>query len=92
MRQALTRINRNRALIALGVEPQAVDRIDAARPFNPHIRYGRSDLRGYVQFRLDAKALQAQLRVVDDPLDPSSAVRTAAAFAVEAGRPGAQAG
>lgn len=67
-------------------------RIDAARPFNPHIRYGRSDLRGYVQFTLDAKALQAQLRVVDDPLDPSSAVRTAAAFAVEAGRPGAQAG
>ncbi len=70
--------------------PQA--RIDAALAFNPHVRYARGDQRGYVRFALDGKALQAQLRVVDDVLDPASAIRTAARFTVEAGRPGAQAG
>jgi len=64
-------------------------RIDAALPFNPHVHYGRSDQHGYMRFTLDAKALQAQLRVVDDALDPASAIGTLARFAVEAGRPGA---
>ena len=36
----------------------AQSRIDAARAFNPHIRYGRADQRGYVSFELDAKQLQ----------------------------------
>ena len=69
----------------------ARSRIAAALPLNPHIRYGRADERGYMRFTLDAKALQVQLRVLDDALDPASAIRTAARFAVEAGRPGAQA-
>jgi alkaline phosphatase D len=68
----------------------AQSRIDAARGFNPHIRYARSDQRGYVRFTLDAKQLQAQLRVVDDALDPASGIATAASFVVEAARPGAQ--
>ena len=68
----------------------AQSRIDAARGFNPHIRYARSDQRGYVRFTLDAKRLQAQLRVVDDALDPASGVATAASFVVDAARPGAQ--
>jgi hypothetical protein len=34
--------------------------------------------------------LQVQLRVVDHADDPASAVRTAARFVVEAGRPGPQ--
>ncbi len=71
-------------------EGLAQSRIDAALPFNPHIHYGRSDQHGYVRLSLDAKQLQAQLRVVDNVLDPASAIRTAARFAVEAGRPGAQ--
>src|SRR5450755_1225861 len=33
----------------------AQSRIDAALPFNPHIRFGRSDQRGYMSFVLDAK-------------------------------------
>ncbi len=66
------------------------DRIAAALPFNPHIRYGRADQRGYVSFRLDAQALHAQLRVLDNVLDPGSGISTAARFVVEAGRPGAQ--
>jgi alkaline phosphatase D len=71
-------------------EGLAQSRIDAARPFNPHIRYGRSDQHGYMRFSLDAKQLQAQLRVVDNVLDPASDIRTEARFVVEAGRPGAQ--
>jgi alkaline phosphatase D len=66
-------------------------RIDAALSLNPHIRWGRADQRGYVRFALDVKALRAQLRVVDDPLNAGSPVRTAATFIVEAGKPGVQA-
>ena len=67
----------------------AQSRIDAARTFNPHIHYGRGDQRGYVRFRLDAKELEAQLRVVDRPLDPASGVTTAARFVVDPAKPGA---
>jgi alkaline phosphatase D len=68
------------------------DRVDAARRFNPHIRYARSDERGYMRFSLDAKRLQASLRVVDDARDPASGIRTAARFTVDAERPGAATG
>jgi alkaline phosphatase D len=68
--------------------PQA--RLDAARGFNPHVRYGRADQRGYMRFALDAKQLQMQVRVVDNALDPASGITTAARFVVDASRPGAQ--
>jgi alkaline phosphatase D len=64
-------------------------RIDAAREFNPHIRYGRADQRGYVSFELDARQLRASLQVVDRPVDPMSTVTTAARFVVDSQRPGA---
>jgi alkaline phosphatase D len=67
----------------------AQSRLDAMRPFNPHLHYARSDQRGYVRFTLDAAQLRAQLRVVDNPFDPASGLSTAARFVVEAGRPGA---
>jgi len=73
------------SITSLGM-PQA--RLDAARAFNPHIRYGRSDQRGYMRFALDAKQLQAQIRVVDDALDPASGISTAARFVVDSARPG----
>jgi alkaline phosphatase D len=63
-------------------------RIDAARAFNPHVRYGRGDQRGYMRFALDAKQLQMQVRVVD-ALDPASGVTTGARFTVDAAKPGA---
>ncbi|HEY4065897.1 MAG TPA: alkaline phosphatase D family protein [Burkholderiaceae bacterium] len=63
-------------------------RLDAARAFNPHLHYGRSDQRGYMRFALDATQLQAQVRVVN-ALDPSSGVTTAARFVVDAAKPGA---
>jgi alkaline phosphatase D len=64
-------------------------RLDAALPWNPHIRYGRSDQRGYMRFALQRDLLQAQIMVVENIEDPASVVRTAARFVVEAGRPGA---
>ena len=74
------------SITSLGLEQS---RVEAARVFNPHIRYGRSDQRGYMRFALDAKQLQMQVRVVDNALDPSSGIGNAARFVVEAGRPGA---
>ncbi len=35
-------------------------RLDKALPFNPHIRYGRSDQRGYMRFELRAERLEAE--------------------------------
>jgi alkaline phosphatase D len=71
-------------------EGMAQSRIDAALPFNPHIRHARGGERGTMRFTLDPRELRAELRVVDRPLDAASAVHTAARFVVEAGRPGAQ--
>jgi alkaline phosphatase D len=68
----------------------AQSRLDAALPFNPHIRYGRSDQRGYMSFVLERDRLQARVWAVDDVNDPKSNVRTVARFVVEAGRAGVQ--
>ena len=62
--------------------------IDAVRWQNPHVLLADATQRGTVRFTLDAQALRAELRAVDDPADPASAVRTLARYAVEAGRPG----
>ncbi|MCW5636655.1 MAG: alkaline phosphatase D family protein [Rubrivivax sp.] len=67
--------------------PQRV--VDAALAFNPHIRYGRSEERGYLRFTLTRERLDAEMRVVADVADPHSAVRGAARFVVEAGNVGA---
>jgi alkaline phosphatase D len=66
------------------------DRIAPALALNPHIRYARSDERGYVALKASTARIEATLRVVSDVLDPQATVRTQARFAVEAGRPGAQ--
>ena len=64
--------------------------VDKALPFNPHIRYGRSDQRGYMRFELQAGRLDAELRSVQSPWDADSPSFSAARFVVEAGRPGPQ--
>jgi alkaline phosphatase D len=68
----------------------AQSRLDAALPLNPHLLYGNARQRGSVLFRLDARALHADLRAVEQPRDVNSAVRSAARFVVEAGRAGPQ--
>jgi alkaline phosphatase D len=75
------------SISSLGL-PQS--RVDAALPFNPHIKWGRADQRGYQRFVLNASALTAELRVVEDPLSDASVVHTAARFVVSAKQPGAQ--
>ena len=67
------------------------ERVAAALPWNPHIRHGRSDERGYMRFTLDAKRLQVQLRVLDDVQKEGSGIRATARFVVEAGQAGAMA-
>jgi len=64
--------------------------VDAALRFNPHIRYGRSEERGYVRFALTRDRLEADLRVVADPKNADSTVASVARFVVEAGKVGAQ--
>jgi alkaline phosphatase D len=68
----------------------AQSRVNAALPFNPHVRLARSDQRGYVSFTLGARRLDAQLHTVLDPRDPASDVTVAARFGVELGEPGAK--
>jgi len=64
------------------------ERIDAIRHFNPHVKFGRSDKRGYVRFHLERERLHAELMGVVDIDDPASAVEVLARYAVDAARPG----
>jgi alkaline phosphatase D len=64
--------------------------VENARRFAPHMRYGRSDQRGYVRFTLQPRELRAELRVLDDGLRADSGISTGARFVVDAARPGAQ--
>ena len=57
---------------------------------NPHIHYGDSARRGYVLFDVTPERCTARLRVVEDATDRHTGVLTAATFAIDAGRPGAQ--
>jgi alkaline phosphatase D len=70
--------------------PQAA--VDAILRDNPHIKHGDSRRRGYIVVDTTPQRSIARLRVIDDPTDPTPGVETQAAFAIEAGRPGVQAG
>ena len=66
----------------------AQSRVDAARPFNPHVHFARSDQRGYMLFDLDARGLAVALRSLDRATDPESGITTVARFVVDLARPG----
>lgn len=57
---------------------------------NPHIKFGKSDQRGYTVLQVDTKTVTARLRVIDNARAQHNSVSTAATFSVEAGRPGAR--
>ncbi len=57
---------------------------------NPHIRFGKSDQRGYTLLQVGKDVAAATLRVIDNARVPSSEVSTAGRFVIEAGRPGVQ--
>jgi len=65
-------------------------RIAEALAFNPHIKLGRADLRGYTSLRVSTARCEATLRVVEDATKVDAGVSTLARFVVESGRPGPQ--
>ena len=57
---------------------------------NPHVRFGKSDQRGYTVLDVQGTRATAHLRVVESVRQPESAASTVASFVVDSGRPGAQ--
>jgi alkaline phosphatase D len=55
---------------------------------NPHIRYGRSDRRGFVLMDLTPQASTVLFQALDNVRDAASGISTLAAFTVQNGRPG----
>ncbi|TWI61456.1 alkaline phosphatase D [Pseudoduganella lurida] len=55
---------------------------------NPHIRYGRSDRRGFMLFELTPARTSVLFQGLDDVRDPDSGLQTLARFAVEDGKAG----
>lgn len=75
------------SISSLGLDPA---RVAAAQSLNPHVKFARSDQRGYVRFQLGAKSMQAELKVLDDARDVASGLQVAARFIVDAAKAGAQ--
>jgi alkaline phosphatase D len=55
---------------------------------NPHIKYGRSDKRGYMMLEVSPQGASARFMGLDDVRDVKSGVTALAAFRVEDGRTG----
>jgi alkaline phosphatase D len=68
----------------------AQSHVDAIVSENPHIRYGDGTRRGYIVLDITPQGATARLRVLDDVQDRNTGVGTAATFAIEPDRPGAQ--
>lgn len=66
--------------------PQA--RIDRYLTDNQHIKYGRSDRRGFVMMEVTPSRTIARFQALDDVMRADSGLSTVASFVVEDGRPG----
>jgi alkaline phosphatase D len=55
---------------------------------NPHIKFGRSDRRGFVMMEVTPQRTLAHFQALDDVHDVDSGISTLARFAVENGKPG----
>ncbi len=55
---------------------------------NPHIKYGRSDRRGYMLLEVTPKETRTRFMGLDEVRDPDTAQRELAAFRVADGKPG----
>ncbi|WP_296001551.1 alkaline phosphatase D family protein [Rugamonas sp.] len=55
---------------------------------NPHIKFGRSDRRGFMLLTITPQATTTLFQALDDVHDPASALSTLASFVVRDGRPG----
>lgn len=65
--------------------------VDAWRTRNPHLKFGRSDRRGYVRAVLSPEALRVDLRAMDRIDTREAGCETLASFVIDDGRPGARA-
>jgi alkaline phosphatase D len=72
------------SISSLGV-PQSF--VDGVRANNPHIKLGRSDIRGFAIVDLDRDRLGLRMQTLDDALRRDSPISTLARFAVENGNP-----
>ena len=66
------------------------ERVRRLLPDNPHVRLFDSRPRGYVRCTVTPDRWLTELRALENPADPRSAIDTLASFVVESGRPGAQ--
>lgn len=71
-------------------QAMAQEAVDAALAENPHLRYGRSDRRGYVRAELAAARFTAEMMGLETVKRPDSGIGVLARFVVQDGRPGAQ--
>ena len=55
---------------------------------NPHMKYGRSDKRGFMLMQLTPEHTTTRFLGLDDVRDAGSRIATLASFRVEDGRPG----
>jgi len=68
----------------------AQEKVDSLLPENPHIKYGRSDRRGYVRASIADGRLTAELIGLDTVKKPDSRAEVLVRFVVEDGKPGPQ--
>ncbi|NIA55752.1 alkaline phosphatase [Massilia sp. TW-1] len=57
---------------------------------NPHIRFGRSDKRGYMLMEITPRETRTHFMGLDEVRDPKTAQRELAAFRIADGRPGVE--
>lgn len=60
----------------------------AARAYNPHIKYAKSEIYGYGLVTFEPKAATATVRAVESIKRADTPIATASRFAIEAGQPG----
>lgn len=68
----------------------AQSRLDRVLPDNPHVKFAKSEQRGYVSVELTPQRWIARMRALDDVKDAASGIYTLAAFTLENATPGAQ--
>jgi alkaline phosphatase D len=57
---------------------------------NPHIKFGRSDKRGYMLLEITPQETRTRFMGLDEVRDPKTIQRDLAAFRVEDGKPGVE--
>ena len=75
------------SISSVGVDNALLQKL---RPWSPHLKYARSDQRGYMSFSMTPQLLTARVMALADVNNPDSAIATAATYVVDPNLPGAQ--